>query len=401
MWFSYKIANQQGKVISGNLEAKDSDSARTYLSEKFGTVLTLTEINKPTKAGMDITIGSVRLIDKMIFAKHLAVMIRSGMPIDESLDTLAQQSSPVMAKKIRNILFDVKQGNSLASALKKQKRVFDSMFINMVAAGEASGQLEKNLEIVATQQEKNYTLRSKIKAAMLYPSVIFGAIIALMTVIAIFVLPKLIGFFDTLHANLPLSTKILIAGSDFFVAYWPFIIGGVIFFILAIRLMTRFAKTRFILHSILLHIPIFGKISKNMNLAIFCRSLSSLLNSGITIDQALNIVSDTVTNDFYHRRISMIYHQVLTGSALSDVLLKDKNFPILVSRMSKVGERSGKLAETLDYLADFYETEVDNTTKNLSTMLEPALLVIIGLSVGFVAISIINPIYELTSKVGK
>ncbi len=139
MWFSYKIANQQGKLVSGNLEAKDADAARTYLSEKFGTVLTLTEINKPTKAGIDITIGSVRLIDKMIFAKHLAVMIRSGMPIDESLDTLAQQSSPVMAKKIRNILFDVKQGNSLASALKKQKRVFDSMFINMVAAGEASG----------------------------------------------------------------------------------------------------------------------------------------------------------------------------------------------------------------------------------------------------------------------
>ena len=401
MWFSYKIANQQGKLVSGNLEAKDADAARTYLSEKFGTVLTLTEINKPTKAGIDITIGSVRLIDKMIFAKHLAVMIRSGMPIDESLDTLAQQSSPVMAKKIRNILFDVKQGNSLASALKKQKRVFDSMFINMVAAGEASGQLEKNLEIVATQQEKNYTLRSKIKAAMLYPSVIFFAIIALMTVIAIFVLPKLIGFFDTLKADLPLSTKILIAGSDFFIAHWPVLIGSLVFFIVAIRFLARFTKPRFVLHSILLHIPIFGKISKNMNLAIFCRSLSSLLSSGITIDQALNIVADTVTNDFYQHRISMIYRQVLTGSALSDVLLKDKNFPVLVSRMSRVGERSGNLADTLNYLADFYETEVDNTTKNLSTMLEPALLVFIGLSVGFVAISIINPIYELTSKVGK
>lgn len=401
MWFSYQIVNKKGKVISGNLESKTLESARTYLAEKLGTILTLTEIAKPTKAGMDITFGNVRLMDKMIFAKHLAIMIRSGMPLDEALDTLSQQSSPVMAKKIKNILLDIKQGNSLASALKKQKRVFDSMFINMVAAGEASGQLEKNLDIVAVQQEKNYTLRSKIKAAMLYPSVIFMAIIGLMTVIAIFVLPKLIGFFSTLNATLPLSTKILLAGSDFFVAYWPFIIGGMIFLVIAIRFMSRFAKTRFVLHVILLRIPIFGKISKNMNLAIFCRSLSSLLGSGITIDQALNIVSDTVTNDFYKRRINIIYHQVLTGSALSEVLLKDKNFPILVSRMTKVGERSGKLSETLDYLADFYETEVDNTTKNLSTMLEPALLVFIGLAVGFVAISIINPIYELTSKVGK
>lgn len=401
MWFNYQVIDQRGKKISGNIEAKTADLARAHLAEKIGTVLVLNEIIKPKVAGIEITFGSVRLIDKMIFAKHLAVMIRSGMPLDESLDTLAQQSSPAMAKKIKNILFEVKQGNSLANSLKKQKRVFDSMFINMVAAGEASGQLEKNLDIVATQQEKNYTLRSKIKAAMLYPSVIFMAIIGLMTVIAIFVLPKLIGFFSTLNATLPLSTKILLGGSDFFVAYWPFIIGGIIFLLIAIRIMDRFAKTRFILHSILLHIPIFGKISKNMNLAIFCRSLSSLLNSGITIDQALNIVSDTVTNDFYHRRIGMIYHQVLTGSALSDVLLKDKSFPILVSRMSKVGERSGNLASTLDYLADFYETEVDNTTKNLSTMLEPALLVFIGLAVGFVAISIINPIYELTSKVGK
>ncbi|MCB9802545.1 type II secretion system F family protein [Candidatus Nomurabacteria bacterium] len=400
MWFSYQVVNKKGKIISGNIEARAEDLARTKLVEKKGTVLSLNQISKPNKEGLQIVIGRVKLMDKMIFAKHLAVMIRSGMPLDESLDTLMQQSSPPMAKRIKRILFDVKQGNSLSNALRKQKRVFDTMFINMVAAGEASGQLEQNLNIVATQQEKNYTLRSKIKAAMLYPTVIFLAIIGLLAVIAIFVLPKLIGFFSTLNANLPLSTRILIAGSDFLVNNWPLVFGGIILLFIAIKVMTRFAKTRFILHLILLRIPIFGKISKNMNLAIFCRSLSSLLSSGITIDQALNIVSDTVTNDSYKHKINAVYHQVLKGSALSEVLLQDKSFPILVSRMSKVGERSGNLAETLDYLADFYETEVDNTTKNLSTMLEPALLVFIGLAVGFVAISIINPIYELTSKVG-
>lgn len=400
MWFAYQVINKKGLRVSGNIEARSQDEAKLKLATKKGTVFSIHQIDKPTKAGMELVVGRVKLVDKMIFAKHLAVMIRSGMPLDESLDTLMHQSSPVMAKKIKEILFDVKQGNSLASALKKQKRVFDSMFINMVSAGEASGQLEKNLEMVAIQQEKNYTLRSKIKAAMLYPSVVFLAIIGLMTVIAVFVLPKLLGFFSTLNATLPLSTKILLASSSFLVNYWSFILAGVIFLLISIRVMGHFAKTRLILHVIFLKVPIFGKISKNMNLAIFCRSLSSLLASGITIDQALNIVADTVTNEDYKKRINIVYHQVLKGSALSEVLLKDKAFPILVSRMSKVGERSGKLSETLDYLADFYETEVDGTTKNLSTMLEPALLVFIGLTVGFVAMSIINPIYELTSKVG-
>jgi len=302
---------------------------------------------------------------------------------------------------LKKVSVHIKQGNPLSAALKKYPRVFDNMFVNMIAAGEASGRLEKNLEIVAIQQSKNYTLRSKIKAAMLYPSVVFFAILGLLVVISVFVLPKLLGFFTTLNATLPLSTKILMAGSDFFVSYWPQFFGGIILFIIAIKVMARFGGTRFVLHQIILKLPIFSKISRNMNLAIFCRSLASLLDSGITIDQALRITADTVTNDVYKKRITIIYHQLLKGTSFSEIVAKDKHFPILISRMGKVGERSGTLSETLEYLADFYETEVDETTKNLSTMLEPALLVTIGLVVGFVAMSIINPIYELTSKVGR
>ncbi|KKP89004.1 MAG: hypothetical protein UR94_C0044G0004 [Parcubacteria group bacterium GW2011_GWA2_36_10] len=253
---------------------------------------------------------------------------------------------------------------------------------------------------MAVQQAKNYTLRSKIKAAMMYPTVVFFAIIGLIGVISAFVLPKLLGFFTTLHAKLPISTRILLASSQFLVKYWAWILIFIIALVITVKVMGKFAKTRLIIHQIILKIPIFGKIGRNLNLAIFCRSLSSLLNSGVTIDQALHIVADTVTNDVYKQRITLVYHQVLQGLAMSDILAKDKHFPILLSRMARVGERSGKLSETLDYLADFYETEVDNVTKNLSTMLEPALLVFIGLVVGFVAMSIINPIYELTSKVG-
>src|SRR3989339_287636 len=376
MLFIYKIADQAGKITTGQIEASSNNEARARLASQNGTVLNLVE----AKARTSIT--------------------KAGMPLDEGLETLMVQSSAAMSAKIKVILADVRQGNSLSSALRKIPKVFDSMFVNMVMAGEAGGKLEQNLEIVAVQQAKNYTLRSKIKAAMMYPTVVFFAIIGLIGVISAFVLPKLLGFFTTLHAKLPISTRILLASSQFLVKYWAWILIFIIALVITVKVMGKFAKTRLIIHQIILKIPIFGKIGRNLNLAIFCRSLSSLLNSGVTIDQALHIVADTVTNDVYKQRITLVYHQVLQGLAMSDILAKDKHFPILLSRMARVGERSGKLSETLDYLADFYETEVDNVTKNLSTMLEPALLVFIGLVVGFVAMSIINPIYELTSKVG-
>jgi len=401
MLFIYKIADQAGKITTGQIEASSNNEARARLASQNGTVLNLVEAKARTSiTKAEFTFGRVKLIDKMVFAKHLAIMIKAGMPLDEGLETLMVQSSAAMSAKIKVILADVRQGNSLSSALRKIPKVFDSMFVNMVMAGEAGGKLEQNLEIVAVEQAKNYTLRSKIKAAMMYPTVVFFAIIGLIGVISAFVLPKLLGFFTTLHAKLPISTRILLASSQFLVKYWAWILIFIIALVITVKVMGKFAKTRLIIHQIILKIPIFGKIGRNLNLAIFCRSLSSLLNSGVTIDQALHIVADTVTNDVYKQRITLVYHQVLQGLAMSDILAKDKHFPILLSRMARVGERSGKLSETLDYLADFYETEVDNVTKNLSTMLEPALLVFIGLVVGFVAMSIINPIYELTSKVG-
>lgn len=403
MLFNYQIALSSGQVKKGTIEARDAQNAKAKLSTQPGNLLAVTPAKyvakKKKSSGM--VFGRVKFVDKMMFAKHLTVMIKSGMPLDEALDTLILQSSPVLAKKLETILADVKKGNSLSGSLRKFPKVFDNLFVNMVASGEAGGTLVKNLQIVATQQQKSYTLRSKIKSAIMYPTVIFSAIIVLVVVISVFVLPKLLGFFESLNATLPLSTKILIFGGNLFISHWKWMILVVIAILFAIRVMKKFTTTRFWLHAILLYLPIAGKISKNINWSIFARSLASLLDSGVPIDQALHIVSETQTNDIYRKQVTMIYHQVLKGTAMSEVLSTNKHFPILVSRMSRVGERSGKLSETLDYLADFYEAEVDSFTKNLSTMLEPVLLITIGLIVGFVAMSIINPIYELTSKVSQ
>lgn len=404
MLFTYQITDDKGKNKKGTLEAATIKEARNRLTLQEGTLVSLAPVakrgNKKRGSGGDITFGHIKLIEKLMFAKHLSVMIKSGMSIDGSIEVLMDGASPLMVKRLRGILSDVRKGNSLSTALKQYSKDFDNLFINMVAAGETGGTLSKNLELLSIQQRKSYDLKHKIKAASIYPTVILLAVVGLTVVISIFVLPKIIGFFDSLNVQLPLSTRILMAVASFFVANWMWVVIALAALIASWHIMMRFAITRIRLHGFILAIPIIGKITHYMNLAIFCRTLSSLLDSGITIDQALQTVSQTVTNDVYKKEIIKIYHKVLKGSSLADAMGHKKYFPIIVSRMSRVGEESGNLTEVLKYLAGFYETEVDDITKNLSTMLEPFLLAVIGLVVGFVAMSIINPIYDLTSQVG-
>lgn len=400
MLFSYKITDNKGKTKHGTLEAGDIKKARDHLMLLDGTIVSLKPYKKKeNKFSADISFGHISLLEKVMFAKHLSVMIKAGMPIDDSLDVLASSGSSLMKSKLKEILIDVRKGTSLSDALKKYPKDFDTLFTNMVAVGETAGNLVANLELLAVQQRKNYDLRAKIKAASVYPIVILVAIMGLIVVMSIFVLPKITDFFDTLQMELPLPTRILMGTSGFFVNYWWLVIAGIIFLMITLQVLLKIRSSRLFLHSLILRTPIFGDISRNINLAIFCRTLGSLLDSGITIDQAIRILSTTLTNEVYVKEINILYHKILKGNTLADSMRNKHLYPPIVSRMTKVGETSGNLTEVLSYLADFYEAEVDSATKNLSTVLEPALLIMIGLIVGFVAISIIGPIYDLTSKV--
>lgn len=402
MLFAYKISDAKNKITQGTIEAPNRAQARNQLLLKDGALIFLEPANKAkvhNVSGKQFSFGRIRLLDKVMFAKHLAVMIKSGMSIDNSIETLSENASPAMSRVLGGILNDVRKGNSLSSALNRYKRDFDLLFINMVAAGEKGGNLAKNLNLLAIQQQKTYELRKKIKSASIYPTVIVLAIAGLTAVVSKFVLPKIVNFFNSLNVQLPWSTRLLIATAEFFSGYWLWVVlifaGVVVLWVI----MLKFSQSRLILHTFILKLPILGKLVANMNLALFCRTLSGLLDSGITIDQGLQIVSQTMTSEVYRQQTLQIYYRVLKGNSLADSISNKKYFPSIVSRMSMVGEQSGNLSEVLDHLADFYELEVDNTTKNLSSMLEPVLLVIIGLVVGFVAMSIINPIYDLTSKI--
>lgn len=402
MQFNYKLTDNQGKIIKGKMEAANIQEARNRLALQDGTLVSLEQYNKDKKSGVkkQIIIGNMRLVERVMMSKHLSVMIKSGMSIDGALEVLGDGASPLMQDRMNGLLNEVRKGNSLASALKKYPKDFNNLFVNMVAVGESSGTLAKNLEILAVQQHKTYELRTKIKAASIYPIIVLIAVLGLMTMVSTFVLPKLKGFFAALGDNMPPLTRFLQASSGFLSSYWWLIIAVVVGIIVAAQIMERFYNTRLWLHYFYLKIPIVGHIIREMNLALYCRTMGSLLNSGITIDQALKIVADTLTSAVYKEQLTIVYHNILKGNSLSDAMANRQYFPPMLYRMIKVGENSGNLSEVLDYLADFYEEDVDNAAKNFSSTLEPVLLIMIGLVVGVVAIGIIQPIFKLMELSG-
>lgn len=402
MQFNYKLTDNKGKISKGKLEAANIQEARNRLALQEGTLVSLEQRGQEKEGALkkQLIIGNMRLVDRVMMSKHLSVMIKSGMSIDAALKVLGDGATPLIRDRMAGLLNEVRKGNSFAKALKKYPKDFNNLFVNMVAVGESSGTLAKNLEILAVQQHKTYELRSKIKAASIYPIIVLVAVLGLMTMVSTLVLPKLKTFFTALGDNMPPLTRFLQAASGFLSSYWWLIIVCVVSIIVLIQVLERFYNTRLWLHYFYLKIPIVGHIIRQMNLALYCRTMASLLNSGITIDQSLKIASDTLTNAVYREQLLIVYHNILKGNALSDAMANRHYFPPMLFRMIKVGENSGNLSEVLDYLADFYEDGVDNAAKNFSSTLEPVLLIMIGLTVGVVAIGIIQPIFKLMELSG-
>lgn len=344
----------------------------------------------------------VSFLEKLLFTKHLAVMIKSGIILSEALETLIEQTkSSVFKKVLTSVLKDIENGQTLGKALEKHPQVFDQFYISMIEVGEEAGRLEENLDFLAKQLSKDYTLRKKIQSAMFYPLLVFIATFTMGGFISLFVLPKLVDFFASFRVELPLTTKILL-----FVANLMKYHGILIFICMGIFLMSFMALIQIkdikrVWHRIILHLPLFGQILAYNQLARFSRNLGTLLQSGVPIVNSLETTGKTLSNLTFSEAMIKVKDDVKKGKTLADALdnFRQQLFPPIVIKMVAVGEKSGKLEETLLYLGDFYDDEIDNITKNLSTILEPILLIIIGIIVGFVALAVISPIYELTGSI--
>ncbi len=355
---------------------------------------------KPTVVERRRYIGHISLTEKAFFVRHLAMMLKAGVSLIEALSLSAESSPRRLQQLLSYIQRSVERGRSLSNVLSDYPKVFSALFIKTIHAGEVSGNLEQNLFHLAEQLEKERELRSKIKTALTYPSVIFIASIGLGIAVTYFILPKITPLFEGFKIKLPLSTRGLIWLSHFIQTQGVLALVVGILFVLFVSWLFRQLWIQPLTHGVLLRLPWVKRIIIQINLARFCRVFGMLLRSGLSIEEALGITQKTLGNYYFRQSLTKVLTSINRGGQLSDTLSRAGTlYPPLLTRMIRIGEEAGQLDETLLSLAGYYENEVDQMTKSIATFVEPILLLFIGLVVAFLALSIITPIYDITGSI--
>ncbi len=402
MLYTYTAKNQKGEVYSGEYEALSKLDVYGKVRDEGGKILSVKEKRGSIMfSSLFSFIGSIKTHDKIIFAKNLSAMIGAGLSVTRALDVMEKQTKDkAMMKLLHSLSQDVGKGMPFSQALERHPNVFPQIFVSMVLAGEESGNLSQSLMVIAIQMEKSYNLSKRIKGAMIYPAVIITLMLAIAILLLIYMVPTLTSTFKGLGVELPLSTRIIIGASDFMVhntvVFLSILLG-------AIALITLFIKSSFgkrILDKTFIRLPVIGEIVKEVNSARTARTMSSLLSSGVPIVNALEVTEAVVPNHLYKEALARARAGIQKGETISSVLSKyEKIYPAFIAEMTAVGEETGKISEMLLNVATFYEDDVDDKTKNLSTIIEPALMILIGLGVGIFAVSMIAPTYSLVNVI--
>ena len=339
--------------------------------------------------------------DKLFFVQNLQIMVKNGLALDKSLMALAEQTINKRLKAIlEELSVNTQRGLSFSDSLAKHADIFGDFFINMVKAGELSGSLDKVLEQVYLQIKKMYSLRSKIVSAMIYPIIVITAMIGIGIGMVVFIIPKITDIFTQSNVELPVTTRTIIAISDFFINHGILLAVAVVVLIFIIILILKQPSGRRVYHNLLLKLPIAGEIIKKINLAKFCRTFSSLIKTDIPIASAFAITAQVLGNGPYADSLNNSLADLKTGTSVTNILKKYPHlYPPIVIQMSSAGEETGTIGEIFSEIADFYEDEIDQTMKNLPAIIEPVLILILGVAVGLMAISIITPMYSLTNSI--
>jgi len=399
--FKYKIGDKAGAESKGILEAETERDAIRRLTQAGHTVVSIREVKK---GGIPFwEKPHLSFEDKMLFAKQLATLIRAGITITESLQILASQTPQARNRQMyENILNSVRAGQTLSESMKVYDYVFSDLFISMIETGEKSGTLDQILDYLDEQLDKEYELRKKVVSAFIYPAVILSITLLLSLGIIFFIMPKITDIFTSFEVKLPLPTRILIGISNLLTEQPLLTFGGGALFIALIVFLLKWKTLKPHRDWIALHLPVFGKVIHYASLAQFSRTLTSLLQSGMPLTKALNVIASMMSNTLYKEAIRNSAAKVEQGGQLGEAFEgQEKLFPILAVKMLYVGEKTGSLETTMKQLALLYEKDVDNITRNLTVLLEPILLVFMGMMVGGVAISIILPIYQLPNLISR
>lgn len=395
--FKYKVRDKDNKVKDGKLEATSEKQAAEVLKSKGYWVASLSkddvgfifDLNKFKKPKED------ELVD---FTRQLSTMINSGLTLIDALRILKNQSSSVMAQVLDKILTEVESGKSLSQALEVTGNIFSSVYVALVRVGESAGLLDDILKKLAESMESERDFRSKTKGALVYPAIVVVGMVVVVVIMMIFVIPKMTQMYDDMGIELPTMTKILIGVSDFMVHYWYLLFGLIA---VAMSAFKKWAQTELggmIVEQITFKIPVWGKLQKDIILAKFARTVGLLIASGISVLEALRIVGDTLGSRMYKDGVNRAMERVEKGVSLAESISVIEEFPPILSQMVSVGEQTGKVDEVLTRLAVYYEAESAQKIKTLTTAIEPLIMVVMGVGVGFLVAAVILPIYNLTSQ---
>ena len=402
--FSYQATNSGGKTVQGTLTATDKTTALNLMAKQGLKPISVEIKSDVKKGGKGFFKPKVKVTDLVLFTRQLSTMVSAGVPLLRSLTTMRDQvENPTLREIISDMIKDVQGGVSLADAMAKHPDVFSDIFVNMIRAGEAAGIVDDILKRLATQVEKNASMRKKIKSASTYPMVLLTLTIGAFMGLMIFIIPRIAAILKDIggpDAKLPVITQVMISISTFMTHYWYIMIGGTV---LAVFLIRRYVKTpagRYQLHSFVLKVPILKTLITKISVARFTRTFAALIGAGVSVVEALRVTARAIGNDVYRKAIEDAANKVINGEQLSQAIEGNKLFPGIVPQMLAVGEETGQTDIVLVKVADFYDEEVDAVIDSLSSILEPVMIVIMGGMVGLVAASVMGPIASLSQNVG-
>ncbi len=399
--YKYRARNRDGKIINGAVEAITESEAAELLREKGMYVLSLNQTRAGGGKSWNVNLGKVKHKDVVVFSRQLAVMISATVPIVQALRILAKQTTnPLFVEKIIDIANDVEGGMKLSASMARSKKTFSNFYVSMVKSGETSGRLDEVLEYLADQMEKDYDLVSRIKGAMIYPIFVISGMIVVGFIMMAFVIPKMTKLLTEAGAELPFLTKVLIAVSEFIANNFILIIIAVVVAIVFIRVWTRSRAGKIAWDTMKIKFPIFGPLFKKIYIVRFTRSLSTLIKGGVPIATALRITAEVVDNEAYEELIMQTVLEVEGGNSLATVFVKSDLMPTMLPQMMIIGERTGKLDLVLEKLSGFYTREIDNMVNALTSLIEPLILVIMGVGVGVMVAAIMLPIFQLAQTMG-
>ena len=397
-FYKYRAIDKNKKTKEGLVEATNKDFAVETLRGQGLSIVSITETAHKDKMSLTI-LDRIKQKDIVIFSRQFSVMISANVAVVQSLKILVEQTINLKLKIIISEIADeVDGGSKLSDSLAKRSKVFSDFYISVVKSGETSGKLDEVLNYLADEMEKDYDMMSKIRGAMIYPIFISSGLLVVGTIMMIYVVPKLTDILTETGTELPLTTKILIGTSGFMSESWWIILILLIVIFATLKIYVNKPTGRRQFDYLKLKLPIFGRLFQLIYLVRFTRSMQTLIVGGVTISKSLEVSSSVVGNEIYRQLIESTIAEVEEGNSMSNVFLSSKEIPKMVSQMLAVGEKTGKIDVILERITDFYSREINNIVANLMTLMEPIIMVVMGVAVGIMVAAIILPMYNMAGQ---